>query len=87
MKKVLILLTLVLAPMSFAQANNDSDLNLTKEQKRKILKKFDKDGDKKLNDQERAAAKRALQKRSNENWCGTINDGMPSSEPILEYAH
>ncbi len=67
MKKVLILLTLVLAPMSFAQANNDSDLNLTKEQKRKILKKFDKDGDKKLNDQERAAAKRALQKRSNEN--------------------
>lgn len=64
MKKILILLTLVLAPMSFAQSTPDTPL--TKEQKRKILKKFDKDGDKKLNDEERQAAKRALIKRSRE---------------------
>ncbi len=37
--------------------------NLTPEQKKRILKKFDKDGDGKLNSEEAAAAKAALQAR------------------------
>ncbi len=59
MKKALLLLTLALIPVSLTHAAP----KLTPEQKQKILKKFDKDGDGKLNAEERAAVKAALQAR------------------------
>ncbi len=67
MKPTCILLTLaalLTAPlMAQSPTAENRGKNLTTEQKQKILKKFDKDGDGKLNEQEAQAAKAALQAR------------------------
>ncbi len=67
MKKIAIILALCIAPIALAQANETPDSKLSKVQKKKVLKKFDRDGDGKLNEQERAKAKEAIKARREAN--------------------
>lgn len=68
MKKTLILLTLILAPVSLAQqaapqAGPQANPEMRAKMKARVLEKFDADGDGQLSDEERATAKAARQSK------------------------
>ncbi|MFI3243713.1 MAG: hypothetical protein R3Y56_05625 [Akkermansia sp.] len=73
MKKPLLILALILAPMSLAQTDNDRpsraqngqrNPEMRQNMKAKMLEKFDTDGDGELSDDERSQAKSARENRS-----------------------
>ncbi len=69
MKKIALIFSMTLVSLSCAESTDKLD----SVQREKMRKHFDKDGDGKLNAEERAAAKQALLKRLDRNGDGKVD--------------